>query len=66
MTLFIPDLIAACETAEEFGLSDYVTGSVTNMFGPSNEPEEQPEDKPQEEPEIKVEVKAEVGGGNGK
>ena len=66
MTSFIPDLIAACETAEEFGLSDDVTGSDTDMFGPSNKPEEQPEDKPQEEPEIKVEVKAEVGGGNGK
>ena len=61
MTLFIQDLIAACETAEEFGLSDYVTGSDTDLFGPSNEPEQQP----QEEPEIKVEVKAEVGGGNG-
>ena len=61
MTLFIPDVIAACKTAEELGDG---TDSEEDMFGPSmsNEPQE----KPQEEPEIKVEVKEEVGGGNGK
>ena len=62
MTLFIPDVIAACKTAEELG--DDVTDSEADMFGLSTSNESQ--DKPQEEPEIKVEVKAEVGGGNGK
>ena len=62
MTLIIPDLIAACKTAEDFCLLDNVTENEADMFGPSNEPQ----DKPQEEQEIKVEVKAEVGGGNGK
>ena len=61
MTLFIPDLIAACKTAEELG---DVAESEADMFGPSMSNE--PQDKLQEEPEIKVEVKEEVGGGNGK
>ena len=61
MTLFIPDVIATCKTAEELG---DVTDSEADMFGPSTSNE--PQDKPQEEQEIKVEVKAEVDGGNGK
>ena len=61
MTLFIPDLIAACKTAEELGDG---THSDEDMFCPSTS--NKPQEKPQEEPEIKVEVKEEVGGGNGK
>ena len=61
MTLFIPDVIAACKTAEELG---DIAESEADMFGLSTS--NKPQDKPQEEQEIKVEVKAEVGGGSGK
>ena len=61
MTLFIPDVIAACKNAEELG---DVAESEADMFGPSTS--NKPQEKRQEEPEIKVEVKKEVGGGNGK
>ena len=57
MTLFIPDVIAACKTAEELGDG---TDSEEDMFCPSTSNE--PQEKPQEEKE----VKEEVGGGNGK